>query len=271
MIGTVKAFRLTGIIRGFIVARSIALKYPERCIAIHTAGLDVPRPRFLHAPIVWLSYHLAWWTATNIPFLGFGYVPSDFETVSTTIKEEAHRNKRSTSLSMALRPRTLAYALADSPTGLLALMFDLIGPLGRAQVRAQSNADGANASERQSLQNAAWLPSDVIMWTMMYWLPGPEAPLRWLRNAISDSRTPNAPLWRQYSFVPLGVSCFRLPTGSTGGGYTVPPAWATAYQKLIWVTRHSREVCWPAWEAPEELVIDIRNFVEEVVRGSDGG
>lgn len=34
--------------------------------------------------------------------------------------------------------------------------------------------------------------------------------------------------------------------------------WAEAVQNLAWAKRHSRSARWPAWEAPDLLVLDLR-------------
>ncbi|KAL1302928.1 hypothetical protein AAFC00_003250 [Neodothiora populina] len=124
---------------GFLVARSIALRHQRSCIAIHTAGLVVPKPTLRHTPLLWLRYQIARLTEAKYPWLSFGYTPEDF----STSHDDDNANHRAsppwwtphaqyTSSSsiehLATETSTLAYALADSPTGLLAFIIDLIRP-----------------------------------------------------------------------------------------------------------------------------------------------
>ena len=206
---------------------------------MHTAGVQVPRPTFRYSPLAWLSYNLARLTGARYPLLSSGYVPSDFE-------KEHLVDYHSPTEALSVRSGTLDYALADSPAGLLALMLDVIRS---GSLRSISNSSAVPAISVYS----PWTPAEIVFWTMLYWLPGPEAPLRWLRNSAQRSRD-TSPLWRTFSSVVLGVSHFQ--DGS-------PPAWCAAYQRLSWVRRHNREVHRPAWEAPEDLIMDIRSFAGE--------
>lgn len=238
----------------FLVARAIAIRWPERCIGIHTAGLfGVPNPTLWRHPWNWLCFHTARLTAAKVSWLSFGYIPADFEhhfKSNMWLSPQSHLET-----GPAFNTQTLAYALADSPTALLALLLDLIGPSGLRSLRTDSHA------QEPSIQDV-WTPSEVIFWTMMYWLPGPEAPLRWLRNATQESAS-TGPLWRSFSQVPLGVSVF-------GSSSRVPPAWSKAYHDVKWVRRHMKKATRPAWEAPETVIMDIRAFAQEMVHSQTG-
>ncbi len=94
---------------------------------------------------------------------------------------------------------------------------------------------------------------------MMHWLPGPEAGLRWHREALSE--LPD--VREKWSSTPLGISVFG------GEGMRCPPMWAKCVQDLRWVRRHSGAGRFAAWERPGELVGDLRDFVAEVGRGEE--
>jgi hypothetical protein len=105
---------------------------------------------------------------------------------------------------------------------------------------------------RPSFSLRPWSNVDVLNWTMMHWLPGPEAALRWLRQASHEARTE---LWKSYSSTPLAISSFgKLP----GEQIRSPPIWAEGWQRLCWLRRHERPARWPAWDAPDETVLDLR-------------
>ena len=95
---------------------------------------------------------------------------------------------------------------------------------------------------------------------MLHWLPGPEAGLRLYRDTARDMRS----IRRQWSPSPLGVTVF---TGSWRGA---PPAWGACVQPMPWVRRHEGCGAYAAWERPDELVGDLREFVGKVVRPRTG-
>ena len=94
---------------------------------------------------------------------------------------------------------------------------------------------------------------------MLHWLPGPEAGLRFLRESTPDLKA----VREQWGPVPLGITVF---SGSWRGP---PPMWGACVQPLMWVRR--REGCgtYAAWERPEELVADLRDFFGVVVASSE--
>ena len=110
------------------------------------------------------------------------------------------------------RPQTTAYALCDSPSGLLAYVLDAIRPplnelspldssshspetlrppiAGLSPISPQSYGSGtpsgrspqSPAPPQTNLELSGltpWTPAALINWAMLYWLPGPEVPLRW--------------------------------------------------------------------------------------------
>jgi hypothetical protein len=198
------------------------------------------------------------------------------------------------------RPQTVSYALCDSPVGLLASVLDAIHArsttlqsskpqspfLSPAELSEQTGQRSGKQSNEVELQmqeiprsemplsprhsetnqrDYAWTPTEILSWTMMQWLPGPEAGLRWLKQAILDCTPDHDSFWR-YSPVPLGISHFR--SRSDAVGEDAPLMWASSYSRLEWVKRHRRSARWPAWEAPDLLVLDLREcFGDMAERG----
>ncbi|KAF1954072.1 alpha/beta-hydrolase [Byssothecium circinans] len=200
------------------------------------------------------------------------------------------------------RPRTLAYSLCDSPIGLLAGMLDVIHTrapsqslvtsrsrspflspveleMQEAHNRHSSQSNGSlsdiievseqTLSPRESENKAhvkdyLWSPTEVITFTMMQWLPGPEASLRWLRRAHIDGG-PDSPLNSSYCSVPLGISSFRGRNSYSGAS---PVMWGSASWPVSWVKRHQRPASLAAWEAPDQLVPDMREFFGTVLSQS---
>lgn len=194
------------------------------------------------------------------------------------------------------RSQTVSYSLCDSPIGLLACMLDALHSrsagstshsqspfLSLSELSQQASQQASRKASQQPAtvddeielqiqpappaqivlspwhsetngQDYTWAPTEILSWTMMQWLPGPEAGLRWLRQASHDSSHANPAFWETYSTVPLGISQFRPTRGSTES----PLMWAEAVQNLAWAKRHPRSARWPAWEAPDLLVLDLR-------------
>lgn len=195
------------------------------------------------------------------------------------------------------RSQTVSYSLCDSPIGLLACMLDALHsrsagstfslsqspflPLSELSQQASQQASRKASQQPATVDNEVelqiqpappaqivlspwhsetngqdytWAPTEILSWTMMQWLPGPEAGLRWLKQASHDSSHANPAFWETYSTVPLGISQFRPTRGSTES----PLMWAETVQNLAWAKRHPRSARWPAWEAPDLLVLDLR-------------
>ena len=140
------------------------------------------------------------------------------------------------------RPQTVSYALCDSPTGLLAHVYDAIKPCARG---------GNSPGSTDRISEDPWTPTALIDWCMLYWLPGPEVALRWLMNSA-----PMIPkLWRSHSHIPLAISHFADQSGGPPG-----TQWAESYHQVAMIRRRSGSVRFAAWERPAEMVADIREL-----------
>lgn len=130
-------------------------------------------------------------------------------------------------------------------------------------------------------QSYSWTPTELLNWTMLQWLPGPEASLRWLRCASLEA-SPTSPTSRAYCEVPLGISCFRggrngngngtrVDNGNSNMGSYTPPMWGSATWNLGWVKRHQRSASISAaWEAADLVVLDMREFFGTVLPSWSG-
>jgi len=203
-------------------------------------------PTLRSHPIDWFKYQIARLLQARIPLLDFAYVPSDFCSLN---KSQGSQERALTWPDVHIS----TFALADSPVGLLAFMLHFVG---------RPTGGGSTTATTIGLANS-WSRSDLLTWTMLYWLPGPEAPLRWLQAAEKESSSSGA-LWRGFSSVPLGVSFFK-----TDNIAQCPPIWASSYADMCFLRRHNTtfSICWPLWEVPHELVIDLRHFVQDLARG----
>ena len=288
-------------IRGFKICRVLALTHPEICIAIHTVNPEVPPPRFGISTLAWLKYRIAKLTFAIFRRSTFCYSPEELVLPGTVSDPMQMAPGLSPPLTPGVhqtpgeRPQTTAYALCDSPSGLLAYILDSIRPppssspasspaqspenlrpptSGRSPVSPQSyGSPQAARSPRspatsQNLELAdvstPWTLTALINWAMLYWLPGPEVALRWLVNS-----TPLVPsLWANHSSVPLGITHFREPVIPGTANIQSPPQWAEAYHRIAMVRRRDGRVRFPAWERPAEVVTDLREFADLLGVGS---
>ncbi|KAI9822630.1 MAG: hypothetical protein M1827_000349 [Pycnora praestabilis] len=237
---------------GSNICRMLAIHHQLTCVATHVDHLNLRPPSLTHCPFLYLQYRLAHLTRCRVPFLRFGYIPSDFTHLLSVQPIYQHEDEETGYAHLQrTKPQTLAYALCDSPSGLLAYV--------REKLHAWSD-------------NYAWTPVEILNFVMMHWLPGPEGGLRWYKEALPDMRDVREGKW---SPTPMGVSVFPAARRGNGGGF-VPPVWAKAVQRLGWVRRHESGGGFAAWERPNELVMDLRDFfgvlgrVDGRLRGRNG-
>jgi hypothetical protein len=226
--------------RGFQIAQQITLSHPNVVIALLT-GIHSNTPTLTPSMSLAtqanlsLSNHLRGrlsWTSPPAP------APAPTEGLAT----------------LASQPQTAAYALCDSPAGLLAAMVHHIYETGHLPL---------------------WRPTDVLTWTMLLWLPGPEAPLRWLRAARAEAAAVGNRWW---SDVPVGVHVYHAPegpreapTGVARWTQKLTRPWAEWRAKsepvvlagihdVVWVKRSTGSVGVPGWDAASDVILDLREF-----------
>lgn len=322
----------------------LSLNQPKSCLAIHTVSPNLRPPHIHQSPLPSLQFSIARLTGARIARLNFGYTASESQHSLQPSDYDLHQTLPQT---ISSRPQTHSYSLCDSPVGLLAIVLDCLRP-DKLSIPPKASKQTATVGEasRQRTQNPfmesipesvisvppppEWTPEDVLDWTMMQWLPGPEAGLRWLAQADTESGGTGKEdlLWKRWSATPLGISTFRKPSndrkrpdvraGESGsergeradikqpepigevsvpepsgwlwkwlaflnprglmrrpkatrcpstsrqpsddvGVQTSPPMWASVHQNLSWVRRHETVSRLPAWEVPDQVVLDIRD------------
>jgi len=279
--------------RGFGICRALALHHSKNCVAMHTANPSFAEPTFKRSPVAYIKHRIARLTKAKIPLLNFGYTPTEVQAGSASkLKagkndgDALHDNKPPVSTLeglYSLRPQTVAFSLCDSPIGLLAALLDIVhahspsitslasrsrsrSPFldpGELEMQERPTHEGeigsgnleapfSPSNSGSKAEEYTWTRTEMLNWTMMQWLPGPEASLRWLQRVHADSTYPSR-LWASFCEVPLGISTFN----STRPGIT-PVMWGSTTWRIAWVKRNQRAALQPAWEAPDLLVLDIR-------------
>lgn len=265
-------------IRGFKIARAIALRHPESCLAVHTVNPDIPAPLYdspmasgLSSP--WLPDMTDLSLCSNAAGMsphdvGMGAPSPGWQMQQPTAVRPSTPSTPQASME---RPQTISYALCDSPSGLLSYILDLIKPPTTRPASAQpspsprpSPRPRSSPQEMETQQLARpYTKTAIINWVMMHWIPGPEVALRWLANSSAMTSS----LWTNYTMVPLGISHYspQSPPGTPDMAQASLP-WAEAYHHVIMVRRRQGVVNFAAWERPAEVVMDLREMVKLILR-----
>ncbi|QRW15236.1 epoxide hydrolase [Ceratobasidium sp. AG-Ba] len=224
---------------GALVCRGFAVYHQDSCLGTHQNYWFSGAPTFVQNPLLAVKVALG-----RIGLPG-GYSKQDMgglkaaEEFATTGSAYAHVQET--------RPQTLAVALTDSPAGLLAWIGE--------KLHAWTDS-------------YPWTPEEWITWTMLYWIDGPAGGLRFYKEnfpnvaAIRASSISESPIGFKWSPTPFGFSSFPKEI------IPVPPEWAALRQNLVYSKQHTRGGHFAAWEVPELLADDIRNFAQ-IVRSRD--
>ncbi|RPB03532.1 alpha/beta-hydrolase [Choiromyces venosus 120613-1] len=215
---------------GYLICRYLAIQYPKNVRAIHINLLWVKPPTLSSHPIKFLKLSFA--MASNGKFPG-GYTPEEVTGLKSTkkfdIEEMGYQAIHKT------KPMTLAYGLTDSPVGLLAWMRE----------KMHSWTD-----------NYPWTNDEVLTWFMLYWTPGPHQATRLYKEAAAHEIEEGTSKW---SNVPMGFSSFPKEI------FMPPSDWANMLHPLKFYRKHNSGGHFAAWEKPEELMNDVRDFFKEIV------
>lgn len=244
---------------GFAICRMLSLRHSRSCVAVHTISPQIPPPMLRQAYAAATRYQVARLTGARYERLAFGYIPSEVTVAAQNLRKGGASQSFGTYDGNNVRPQTRAFSLTDSPAGLLAYVIDLLRPpaldipqkppplqqraprTASASSSRSSSADnvrraatdpfmepiresvesGLSLSQLMQPSGPAWTPNDVLDWTMMMWLPGPEGGLQWQAQVNDQHATLAAgELWTGYSHVPLGISTFKYPNdqAASGGG-----------------------------------------------------
>lgn len=230
------------------IARHLALHHASSCAAIHSQSPRFPQPNYSANPQAWWKWRLAVLTGARVPWLAFGYTPADVKhwTGATRINCFGQEKGLDLETGLSTHPQTPSFALCDSPPGLLALVLDAL-------------------HHNTAATRAATDTTSILNRVMLYWLPGPEAALRYLRCTHLDSPS----LYKTYTHVPLGVSSFAWEAEEHG-----PVLWGEGWQNLVWARKRHGSVSVYAGRSGDgrrcdydaEVVSDLRDFVAALGR-----
>lgn len=109
----------------------IALTHGESCLAVHTCNIDVPPPRFVYRSTVCGYQGLTYGARRNMGYSTPQEMMPPPISPSATLRVPGMSPPLSpgaVQYQARERPQTIAYALCDSPVGLLAYILDALRP-----------------------------------------------------------------------------------------------------------------------------------------------
>ncbi|KAI0840254.1 alpha/beta-hydrolase [Hypoxylon sp. FL0890] len=248
----------------FKLVNCLATYYSGSCLGAHLISPPLAQPRLREAPVEWAKWSIA--NLFHAPILG--YRSEDFSALERNgyvrPSKKAPTPTQFGINQLGLRePNTLAYALCDSPTGLLVFVMKLLRLLGHKK---------------------EFTPTETINLTQLAWLPGPEAAMRFWAHCV---RHPEMVEKKTSSKPRVGITVFlgdEPDTNEIGEGgaeavveagdsveneardcYTCP-SWANAKYNVIYTNRASGKSGLLAWERPEIIAAGIRGVASSILR-----
>ncbi|KAI0129330.1 alpha/beta-hydrolase [Hypoxylon sp. NC0597] len=248
----------------FKLINYLATCYSSSCLGAHFISPPLAQPKLREAPVEWAKWSIA--SLFHAPILG--YRSEDFSALKRNdYVRPSKKTPTPTQFGMnrlGLRePNTLAYALCDSPTGLLVFVLKMLRLLGHKR---------------------EFTPTETINLTQLAWLPGPESAMRFWAHCV---RHPEVVEKKTTSKPRVGITVFlgdEPGTNEVGEGeaeagveadnsaedeakdcYTCP-SWANAKYNVIYINRASGKSGLLAWERPEIIAAGIRGVADSILR-----
>ncbi|KAL8731060.1 MAG: hypothetical protein Q9181_004447, partial [Wetmoreana brouardii] len=197
----------------------MSLLYPRSVRAAHINMIRAHAPALFSNPILYLQHKFLPYNAREKGAAGRS---NRFAT-----EGRGYSNIQST------KPQTLGYALADSPTGLLAWIYEKL---------------------HGWTDEYPWTDDEILTWVSVYWFStaGPAASLRIYYESSHDTQHGRVRSELYIPKVPLGLSYF--PKELT----LVPKTWGRTMGPVVFESESERGGHFAAWECPEAIVADLR-------------
>ena len=211
--------------------------YPKHCKANHINLIMGSKPSFLKNPILALQHLLTPYSDRDVKGLAR----------SKWFAEEGsgYRHEQST------KPQTLGYAMADSPVGLLAWIYEKL---------------------HDWTDNYPWTDDEILTWVSIYQfsIAGPAANLRIYYEALHSNKGAESAFRRYVPHVKLGLAFFPKELS------VVPYSWAKAQGEVVYVSDNPHGGHFAATEHPGVIANDLQKMFGKgggaysVVTGKDG-
>ncbi|KAI0533442.1 alpha/beta-hydrolase [Xylaria digitata] len=236
----------------------LSTQYPDSCLGTHLVSPPLTQPRLKEAPLAWARWSIARYFEASV----LGYRSDDFSAL-----RQSGWSKKSTAATSSkphrlgiTEPNTLAYALCDSPTGLLVFVMKGL---------------------RLFAPQKEFTPTEIINFTQFSWLPGPESAMRfWAHCARHPEKTSKNPSRKSHvaltvflgseEGVPQGNSSGNAQAGAGVFGEANPsyscPGWAKTRYNVLYTNRASGKPGLLSWERPEIIATGVRGLAAAVLK-----
>ncbi|MCJ1228127.1 hypothetical protein MMC12_004788 [Toensbergia leucococca] len=197
----------------------MGLLYPEHLKASHINMVRGSRPKWTSNPILALQHVITPYTDRE---------NAGFSRTSWFLNEgSGYRMEQST------KPQTLGYALADSPVGLLAWIYEKL---------------------HDWTDEYPWTDDEILTWVSIYWFStaGPAASLRIYYEAVHNTTLSRERTQQWIPLVKLGLAYFRKELT------VVPKTWGRTMGPVVFESDNEKGGHFAAWEKPEVIVQDLR-------------
>ncbi|KAI1498530.1 alpha/beta-hydrolase [Biscogniauxia marginata] len=239
------------------LANYLSTQYPDSCLGTHFISPPLAQPKLKDAPVEWAKWSIAKFLKAPV----LGYSREDLSALKRSgYVGDSRKTKTPARVGLnqyELRePNTLAYALCDSPTGLLVFVLKSLRLLG-----AQRD----------------FTPTEMIDFTQLAWLPGLEAAMRfWAYCVCHPEKVPKkatSPKPKVALTVFLGEEPDTshdvekgAPKVDEGSNSYSCPSWANTRYNVVHTQRVSGNPGFIPWDRPEIIATGVRKLAASVLR-----
>lgn len=222
---------------GCMITRIMGLLYPDHVLASHINMIRGGKPTWTSHPLLALQHALTPYSSRD---------RSGFARTAWFMNEgSGYRLQAST------KPQTLGYALADSPVGLLAWIYEKL---------------------HDWTDKYPWTDDEILTWVSIYWFStaGPAANLRIYYEASKDTARGRLRSEQYIPRVKLGLAHFPRELS------VVPKTWGRTMGPVVYESDNESGGHFAAWEKPEAIARDLKRMFGKgggaygIVDGKDG-
>ncbi|KAL7823809.1 Alpha/Beta hydrolase protein [Trichoderma gracile] len=239
------------------VINHLAATHQDSCLGVHLISPPLKAPKALKSPVEWMKLTLAKTLQTPIG----GYTKEDIVALQKNERERSNKSSSTDLLPLgpfgagAYDPNTLAFALCDSPTGLLVFFLAVFRALD---------------SEKE------YTSLELVQTTKLTWLPGPEGTLRLLADSYlsgedvipKTSRKPKASITVFLAGDGAGQNSSTSAQQSASSRSTslyACPSWGKQHYDVVWTGRARGKQGLLAWERPQVIAEGARNLAKALM------
>ena len=210
----------------FHVTRMMGLLYPQHCKASHLNAVEAHAPTLSQHPGLWLRHLVSTYTVD--------------EQAGLQRTSAISKNGMGYEIEQRTKPQTLGYALADSPVGLLAWIYEKL---------------------HEWTDDYPWTDEEILKWVSLYWFStaGVAANLRIYYEAwhCEDDEGHQDRALKYIPFVKYGIAQFPKDMS------VLPDLWLKTLGNVMLLSRNPRGGHFAAYEQAEVIVRDLKAMLEK--------